>query len=156
MSAQENARIARIPYEVFNTRHFNEAAAVVTDDFELRNMATGETFRGPEGIKKYFQQWADGFPDGQTQIRSVVADDKGAVVEFVGRGTNTGPLVTPTGTLPATNRPADLAFCDVMTFRNGKIATTHAYFDMATMLRQLGFMPEATGAGASMSGTYAK
>ncbi|HEX6966621.1 MAG TPA: ester cyclase [Gemmatimonadaceae bacterium] len=156
MSAQENARIARIPYEAFNTRHFDDAAAAVADDFEMRNMATGEIFRGPNGIKKALQQWADAFPDGKAEIRSVIADENGAVVEFMGHGTNTGPLATPAGTLPATNRTADLPFCDVVTIRNGKIATTHEYLDMSTMLRQLGFMPEAAGAGTAGAGAYAK
>jgi len=156
MSAQENARIARIPYEAYNTRHFDDAAAVVADDFEMRNMAAGETFRGPDGIKKALKQWADAFPDSQVEIRSVVADDKGAVVEFMGHGTNTGPLATPDGTLPATNRKAELPFCDVVTFRNGKIATTHEYLDMATMLRQLGFMPESSGTREAAAGSVGR
>ena len=155
MSAQENARIARIPYEAYNSRHFDEAAAVVADDFEMRNMATGETFRGPSGMKAALKRWADAFPDSKVEVRSVIADEKGAVVEFMGHGTNTGPLATPTGTLQATNRKAEVPFCDVVTIRGGKIATSHEYLDMATMMRQLGVMPEAAGA-AAMSGSHAR
>lgn len=154
MSAQENARLAQIPYEAFNTRHFDDAAAVVADDFEMRDMATGETFRGPSGMKAALKRWADAFPDSKVEVRSVMSTDTGAAVEFTGRGTNTGPLVTPGGTLPATNRKAELPFCDIVTIENGKITASHEYMDMATMLRQLGLMPEAVGAHASGSGAY--
>lgn len=64
------------------------------------------------------------------------------VVEFMGRGTHTGPLHTPTGDVPATGRRVDLPFCDVHRIEDGKITNGRSYFDLATMMRQLGLMPE--------------
>jgi hypothetical protein len=53
MSAQDNAMLARAPYEAFNDRDFDRAAALVAEELEGVNVATGETFRGLEGYKKY-------------------------------------------------------------------------------------------------------
>ncbi|HEX5438993.1 MAG TPA: ester cyclase [Gemmatimonadaceae bacterium] len=142
MSAQDNARLARTVYEAYNDRRFDDAAAVVTDDFELRNMGTGETFTGQDGVKRYMQAWATAFPDSAVEIRSVTADDQRAVVEFIGRGTHTGPLTSPMGTIPATNRRVEIHFCEVDTIRGGRIASSNSYFDVATMLRQLGVTPQ--------------
>jgi ketosteroid isomerase-like protein len=61
MSAQDNAMLARAAYGAFNERDFDRAAALVAEDLELINVATGETFRGPEGFKQYMQGWASAF-----------------------------------------------------------------------------------------------
>jgi hypothetical protein len=63
------------------------------------------------------------------------------VLEFTGRGTNTGPLHLPTGDIPATGRWAELRLCDVAQIRNGKIVSFHTYYDIMTMLQQLGLVP---------------
>jgi hypothetical protein len=52
MSAQDNAMLARAAYEAFNDRGFDRAA-LVAEELEGVNVATGETFRGLEGYKKY-------------------------------------------------------------------------------------------------------
>ncbi len=69
------------------------------------------------------------------------ASEDQVVVEFIGRGTNTGPLHMPTGDIPATGRHLELSFCEVIQCRNGKIVNFHIYFDNMTLLQQLGLVP---------------
>ena len=61
--------------------------------------------------------------------------------EHIGRGTHTGPFVTAAGTIPATGRPIELRICEIYEVRGGKIARLFAYYDSATMMRQLGLLP---------------
>lgn len=138
----DTATIARTVYEAFNDRDFERASALMSDDGEWVNVPTDERFEGRDGIRRDLEQWANAFPDGRVEITRVRAGDDWAVVEFTGRGTNTGPLATPAGEMPATGRRVELPFCDVLDIRDGKIFRGRSYFDMASMMRQLGLMPE--------------
>jgi hypothetical protein len=42
---------------------------------------------------------------------NVFTTEEQALLEFVGRGTNTGPLHMPTGDIPATGKPAEMRLC---------------------------------------------
>lgn len=143
-----NAKIARAIYEGFNARDFDRSLASVAADCAWTNLPTGQSFSGPEGFRQNLEQWATAFPDGRAEDLHLIATDDYVVVEFMGRGTNTGPLATPQGELPATGRRVEMPLCDVHRIENGKITNGRSYFDMATMLRQLGLAPEVT-AGAT-------
>jgi steroid delta-isomerase-like uncharacterized protein len=141
MIAPNNTRLVQQLYDAFNRRDFDIAASVVTDDCELVNMALGSTFRGKEGVKQFQQGWATAFPDGKVTITSLMATDEAVTVEYTGRGTHTGPLAGPAGTLPATGKPLVLYLCDVHQITNGKISSSHTYYDALGLLQQLGLAP---------------
>jgi steroid delta-isomerase-like uncharacterized protein len=138
--AAKNAAIARDLYEAFNQRDVNIHLAHDNEDVEIISVTFGQTFKGHQGVAEFINGWMTAFPDGKVEITSVVADDRCAVVEFTARGTQSGPLKSPAGEIPPTNKKIDLKFCDVHTFRDGKLSQTRAYFDSATMLRQLGLI----------------
>jgi len=66
-------------------------------------------------------------------------------MEFIGRGTQTGPLATPGGAIPPTGRRVEIQFAQILTFRDGKIARARLYFDAAGMLQQLGLSAAPAG-----------
>ena len=88
--------------------------------------------------------WADGFPDGTVTVERVIASGDYVVVEFTGRGTHTGTLVTSMGEIPATGRSLTLQLCDVMEFKDGKVRDQKTYFDTGSMMAQLGLAAEQT------------
>ena len=61
--------------------------------------------------------------------------------EFVGRGTHTGPLVGPAGTIPPTGRSIEFPVGEPMRLEEGRFTLVHVYYDGATLLRQLGVFP---------------
>jgi len=75
MPAQDNAALVRTAYEAFNDRDLDRAAALTAEELEWLNVATGETFHGPEGYKQYMQGWVDAFPDSMTEIVEVSAGE---------------------------------------------------------------------------------
>lgn len=129
--------IAREYFEAWNRRDFDRIEALVADDAEVVDF-DGTVSHGPSGARSNAEMYATAFPDGRIDIKRIVAAGEFAVAELVGTGTNDGPF----GDVPATHREVRLPFCDVLTVRDGKIVRDRGYADTATMLRQLGLMPE--------------
>ena len=140
----DNAAIVRDLYDAFNDHDLDRAAAMVSEDFELVDFAAdGQAFRGPEGFRQWHQIFLTAVPDAKAEVTNVVAAGEGGWVftEHIGRGTHTGPLVGPSGTIPPTGRKIELPIGELFRVENGKIALIHAYYDGATMMRQLGVFP---------------
>lgn len=146
MSAEENLQNARKFTELYNLHGsdptwVDQAVALVTDDCELVDVPSGSTARGPQGVKQYYLGWGQAFGDARIDAPSISASEDGAVVEFVGRGTHTGPLTGAAGTIPATGKHVEVRFCEVFKMRNGKVAEQHLYYDVLGLLSQLGVIP---------------
>lgn len=140
MSAEENVQLARAVHETFNARDYDRIGDLVAQDVEWTNVATGETFSGPDGVKQYMQGWVEAFSGGKTEIEEVHAGEDFAVVEFAGRGTHDGTLRGPTGEIPPTQQSVDMRFCEIYHIREGKIVDGRLYFDAATLMGQLGVL----------------
>lgn len=154
MPAQDNAKLARSMFDLYNKRDFDAAIALVTDGHEGHDFAMGEIIHGRDGLRKDFQRWTTAFPDSVVELRTVHPTDDAVVVEFIGRGTHKGSLETPTGKIAPTNRKVELPFCQVMQIRNGKITASNRYWDSTTLLRQVGLAPElGASATAGTAGT---
>src|SRR6185437_2649919 len=108
-----------------------------------------ETLHGPQGLRQFLQGWATAFPDSVVETTRVVADEQGAAMEFIGRGTMTGPLGGPMGEIPPTGKSVAVLFAQVLEMRQGKVARARLYFDGMGMLIQLGVIPAPTGAGSA-------
>ncbi len=139
--AVENALLGRRLYEeLWNARDFDGMLRHASADIECLEVATNTARQGHEGYRAFAEGWATAFPDARVEIRRVIANDNGVVVEFVGHGTHTGPLVGPAGTIPPTGRRAELSLCDVLEIEEGQVRRVRSYYDMATLMRQLGLM----------------
>ena len=141
--AQDNATTAQRLYQDWNKRDFDHLASLFAANGEILLVGSGTRFRGPEGAKEFAHMWADGFPDGQVKIDKTIAAGDEVVVQLTGKGTHTGTLAAPGGKIPATGRSVTLQLCDVIQVREGKIKSVQSYFDSASLLMQLGVMPEA-------------
>lgn len=135
---QEIAAVGRTILDAYNARSFDRLDGVVAPDAEYRNVATGEAFRGADGMKRYQRNWATAFPESQVELQNLVACGETVTMEYVGRGRHTGPLATPQGTIEPTGRDVELPLCDVLTVKDGRITGGRTYYDVATLMRQLG------------------
>jgi steroid delta-isomerase-like uncharacterized protein len=92
-------------------------------------------FVGPKAVAdRYLQQWR-GFPDFKVRVRKIVAEGTHYVVtENEWRGTHRGPFFgfAPTG------RRARVRACVLWEFRGSRLRAETIYFDLATVLSQVG------------------
>jgi steroid delta-isomerase-like uncharacterized protein len=140
---QQNVEIARKLYEHWNAREFDQVAELMADDGEIVIVGSDTRFRGQDGSLEFSRMWADGFPDGKVTIDRTISSGDTVVLEFTGTGTHTGTLRGPAGDIPATGRSVTLHLCDVHDIHDGKIRRVSSYFDSASLLQQLGVLPEA-------------
>jgi steroid delta-isomerase-like uncharacterized protein len=149
MADSDNISIARRFYEDWNNRDFDHLATLVATDGEIVLVGSGTSFHGADGARQFALMWATGFPDGEVTIERAAASGDQVTVEQMGRGTHTGPLQSPGGDIPATGKSVTLQLCDVFRIESGKIKSMRSYFDSASLLTQIGVMPEAGVASAT-------
>ena len=146
MTAQENEALVRSQLALYNSHPSDPAwiekrVATLAEGCEITDVPSGTVYRGADGFKQNSQLFTEGFPDNSIEITNVVATEDQVVVEFIGRGTNTGPLHLPTGDVPPTGRKGALQCCNVYQIANGKIVCLRSYYDAMSLLRQLGLVP---------------
>ena len=138
MFSIDNVTVARTFHQSWDDRDPDRGAAVIADDCEFYDVPRAELQLGPQGYKHDYERWRTAFPDGMVKITNIIAEGDWVVVEFTNSGTNTGPLKTAIGDFPPTNRKIEVSYCSVMQIKNGKVISGRDYYDVSTILRQLG------------------
>ncbi|WP_300297484.1 ester cyclase [Ferrovibrio sp.] len=120
-----------------NAHDMAATLATIHPDCVFRDMATGQVFPGLAGAERHYRQWWDAF--GNVVERSALGgahwiDEETYVAEpqYVGR--HVGPFLG----LAPTGRGFTLPFVVFVRFRDGLFVEERFYYDLATLLRQLG------------------
>jgi steroid delta-isomerase-like uncharacterized protein len=95
-------------------------------------------FKGKKAILESLKAWKTAFPQGTAEVTNQIALGDHVTSEVLYKATHTGPLVSSTGTVPATNKPVVLKTMVLSTFRDGLIQRERTYFDQTDFMRQLG------------------
>lgn len=112
--------------------HFSESG-------EFQDMTAPEIVRGPAAIAEALSAYTSAFRPLTFESTLVCLEGKTAVVEWIGRGEHTGPL----GNVPATGERIEVSGINLLRFDDaGLLVSERSYFDAATMLAQLGLLPE--------------
>lgn len=80
-------------------------------------------------------------PDGRMEVVRVVENDGEVFVGGTFRGTHTGDMVTPQGSIPASGNELALPSADYFRIEESRIVEHNVVFDQLTMLSQLGAAP---------------
>ena len=146
MAAQEHVALARSLLDLFNNRQSDPAwleksLAAFAADFEDIDVPSGTILHGPDGYKRLMLFFVESFPDVRVEPTNVFATEDRVTLEATWQWNDTGSLYLPSGALPATRRSGELRFCFVYQIRKGKIVSLHHYYDMLTLMEQLGLAP---------------
>jgi len=136
-SVIETAKAATIAY---NDKNWDRVRAAFAENGVYDEKGTGRRIQGVAAVMDAWQGWAKAIPDSKaTFIREYESGDT-AIFEVVWKGTHTGPLPTPSGTIPASGKRIEVPACQVLKVEGGKVVTYSHYFDMLTLLAQIGAM----------------
>jgi steroid delta-isomerase-like uncharacterized protein len=142
LTAEAMIKIAREQVDAFNTGDWERLQAGLAADARYHELATQRKVEGPEKIVELFKGWKTAFPDAAGTVTSAVGSGNTAALEVTWKGTHTGPLETAEGTIPASGKRQETPAAIVFTFEGGKIKEDRQYFDLMTLLKQIGAQPK--------------
>jgi steroid delta-isomerase-like uncharacterized protein len=138
LSPPQLIEAAKAPLLAYNQKDWNAVRASITSNFTYDEVGTGRKVQGANQTITLWRGWAEALPDSKASIDNVVASGNTVVLELTWRGTHTGPLPTPKGSLAGTGKQIELRGCVVVELADGKARLQRHYFDMATLLQQVG------------------
>jgi steroid delta-isomerase-like uncharacterized protein len=144
MSEFDNIRIAEKLFDAINAHNLDLGDSYEAVDYKFEGPGTERSggALNRDQARAYTQGFINAFPDLHFELKQKVAQGEYVVINWVGSGTHTGPLPTPTGdTLPATGKKATVAGSTTYQIINGKVVKGWTYWDMVSLLSQLGIMP---------------
>ena len=131
--------------ERYNAGDLDGVMALYADD-AVQGMPDG-TFKGREVIRERLAMELAACPDVVHSVRSFVSDGDFFADEWTFAGTHTGPFVMPDGTeVPPTGKRLEVEGMEVVALRDGKIVLNTLYYDMLSVVAQMGLLPQPTTA----------
>ena len=131
------AAVVREHMESENRQDFEATLATFAHPrYEL--IATVQVFDGEEAVRQYYAASRAAFPDQRNAVHAIHHTDDGVIVEFDLHGTHRGPFL---GAAP-TGRAFTCRMVALFLFEGERIVCERVYFDAATILRQLGILPD--------------
>jgi len=142
LTADELVKIARKQIDAFNNSDWEQMRGLLTSDTHYHAFGTERAIEGPEQLIELFKGWKTAFPDAAGTVTSTVASGDTAVLEVTWKGTHTGPLTTAAGTIPASGKSQETPAAVFYVFEGAKIKASRHYFDVMTLLKQIGAEPK--------------
>ena len=135
---QNSEKIARALVEAHNTSDWAGAKQCLAPASVYEEYGTQRRIEGSDAIVAALQGWKTAFPDVKGTVDRALANGNTVNIEVTWRGTHSGPLATPNGSLPPTGKTFALVTAWSIDVQGGQIQSSRHYFDMLTLLQQIG------------------
>lgn len=104
-----------------------------------RYEVNGEASDGEDAVRELLQELMTGFPDFHAEAQTIHHAADAVIVEARVTGMHNGAFAG----IPATGRRVDYPLVGVFEFEEDRLLCERVYFDTATILRQIGVLPDA-------------
>ena len=138
MSEQALVDAAKAPILAYNEKDWEAVNRAIASDLAYDEVGTQRNLRGAADVIAAWKGWAAAFPDSKATFEAAHVSGNTVILEVTWRGTQSGLLQTPAGDIPATGKKIEMRACQVVDIADGKARGIRQYFDMATMMTQLG------------------
>lgn len=142
--------IAREAVEAFNASDWERSKAIMTPDYVYDELATQRRIEGPDAVIEAMKGWKEAMSDVAGTVTNASASGNTVTLEVTWEGIHDGPLEGPMGTISASGKRQVTYSAWIFNFEGEKIRESRHYFDMMSLLTQIGAMPgqSADAAGA--------
>ena len=127
--------------DAFNHAYWTRLRAIVTADVVYNEIGTGRRIEGVDAYVEALEAWKQAFPDASGMILATIASDDTVAQRIRWRGTHTGRLPTPAGTIEATGKRVSVEASAWHRFEGDAISEIHHYLDVVALLQQIGALP---------------
>ena len=150
MTEQEILSAAKAQIAAFNDADWDLWRTLVAPNCVTQEIGTQRRIVGHDENIESMQGWRSAFPDVKGTVQNAYASGDTVVLEITWTGTHDGPLQGPDVVIPASGRYQETDAVFIAEFADGLIVNARHYFDMMTLLKQIGAMPgeSAESAGA--------
>ncbi len=111
--------------------------SLFTDDCVYEDVPMGVLTHGKAELEQFYHTTYSAFPDFKVELTSHFVAGNRAGAEWILTGTHKGDLPG----LPASNKQVSVRATSSFELQDNKLKRCSDYFDMATALKQLGFLP---------------
>jgi steroid delta-isomerase-like uncharacterized protein len=130
---------SHLDHRSVNTHDAARVATFFSEDGVQRRVAIGATARGRAAIQNAMEELFHAFPDCRLEVHDLFSAGNRTCVQSLFTGTQEGEFLG----LPPTGRRVEVDVCLVFRWDGDGLAEEEViYFDSATMLRQLGVLPD--------------
>lgn len=126
-------------YTAINSGDIDAVMAHYAPDVESTT-PNGE-LKGAGAVRMFQEVFHTAAPDARIEALHTFEDGDTVIIEGMYSGTHTGPLVSPDGTVPPTDRAFKFTFVEILQYSGGLIHSQRLYWDNVTFLTQLGLLP---------------
>ena len=142
--AQSAEDVARESVECYSAGDFDRLRSLLADDFYEEELATQRRLEGADARVETVRGWKQAFPDEHGTITGVYTSGKTVALEVTWEGTQSGPMAMPDGQeFPPSNKRETVKSVQVIEVEDGKMKVLRTYFDLMTLLQQIGAMDQA-------------
>jgi steroid delta-isomerase-like uncharacterized protein len=140
LSPQQLIDAAKALQFAYNDKDWAAVKTCVTPDITYDEVATHRKVQGIDRVIALWQGWASALPDSRCTFQGVLASGASVVMEVTWHGTHRGVLQMPAGPVQPTGKRIEVRACVISELDGEKVRTQRHYFDMATLLQQLGVL----------------
>jgi steroid delta-isomerase-like uncharacterized protein len=137
--ADPNAALAEKWIAAWNSHNPDKMLPLFTDDIVYEDVAFGEVSHGSAELRKFFLSEIEGVPDLELKLeRASIRGDHGTI-EWTFSGTDKGVYKT--------GKKFSVRGVSAIDLRDGKISRNLDFYDSATIMRQVGVLPNPPADG---------
>ena len=134
-SMEQNKQVVqRFVEECWNQGNLNKASEFLTDPVRYHDAAFPGLSPGIQNVKNHIEATRRAFPDLRITIDDTIAERNEVVLHWTARGTHKGQFL---GMQP-TQRKVTIDGTSIYRLEGSKIAESHANWNLASMMAQLG------------------
>lgn len=138
MPQKSVADVAKEQVIAYNEKDWDRARAALAPEVVYDEVGTHRKLKGVDDVLTAWKGWATAIPDSRATFHSETVSGNTAVLEITWNGTHSGPLNTGKREIPATGKKIELRAIQVVDVANDRVKSVRQYFDMGTLLQQIG------------------
>jgi steroid delta-isomerase-like uncharacterized protein len=121
----------------WSTQDIERVLSLCTDECLYEDVPLGVTNHGKEELRAFGHQVFNAFPDLKIELSTHVAAGEWAMLEWTMSGTHQADLPG----MPATGKSFSVRGATALQLGDGRISRNSDYWDIVTLLTQLGLIP---------------
>jgi len=143
LTAEHKLKVYQGGWAASNAKDFAKLQAQWAEDARSETLDMGPPAVGPSAITEHgARAFATAFPDGTAETQLTLLNNNQVFGVVLLRGTQTGPLQSPTGTVPPTGKKIGLLAAHLLELNDaGKAVKESMAYDGGTLAGQLGLLP---------------